>query len=88
MHVAISKFLTDFRRKRFLRQKMLQTVSSHSPMYLHMSSAVMHHSLLQQAELVLTTLFDYVILALPGIDPGNSVPYGEVDIHYTTVTDK
>ena len=57
-------------------------------MYLHMNSAVMHHSLLQQAELVLTTLFDYVILALPGLDPGMSVPYGEDDIHYTTVTEK
>ena len=48
----------------------------------------MHHSLLQQAELVLTTLFDYVILALPGLDPGMSVPYDEDDIHYTTVTEK
>ena len=67
---------------------MLQTVSSHSPMYLHMKSAVMHHSLLQQAKLVLTTLSDYVILPLPGIDPGIPVPYDEDDIHYTTVTDK
>ena len=67
---------------------MVQTVSSHSPMYLHMSTAIMHHSLLQQAGLVLTTLFDYVILALPGLDPGMSVPYGEDDIHYTTVTGK
>ena len=48
----------------------------------------MHHSLLQQAGLVLTTLFDYVILALPGLDPGMFVPYGEDDIHYTTVTGK
>ena len=63
-------------------------MSSHSPLYLHMNSAVMHHSRLQQAELVLTTLFDYVILALPGVDPGMSVPYGEDDIHYTTVTGK
>ena len=67
---------------------MLQIVSSHSPMHLHMNSAVMHHSLLQQAELLLTTLFDYVILALPGLDPGMSVPYGKDDIHYTTVTGK
>ena len=88
MQFANYKFLTDFRRKMFLHYKMLRSVSSHSPMYLHMSTAIMHHSLLQQAELVLTTLFDYVILALPGLDPGMSVPYGEDDIHYTTVTDK
>ena len=67
---------------------MLQTLSSHSPIYLHMNTAVMHHSLLQQADLLLTTLFDYVILALPGLDPGMSVPYGGDDIHYTTATDK
>ena len=88
MQFAFSKFLTDFWRKIVSAPKILQTVSSHSPMYLHMNSAVMHHSLLQQAELVLTTLFDYVILALPGLDPGMSVPYGEDDIHYTTVTGK
>ena len=67
---------------------MVQTVSSHLPMYLHIDSAVMHHSVLQQAKLFLTNSFDYVILALPGLDPGMSVPYGEDDIHYTTVTDK
>ena len=38
--------------------------------------------------LLTTTLFDYLFLAVPGLDPGILVSYGGDDIHYTTATDK